>query len=44
MITIENRPDPAPDRFEVLIAPTYSGLNPADVLQREGKASCARRW
>jgi NADPH:quinone reductase len=37
IIAIEERPDPAPGRFEVLIAPTYSGMNPADVLQREGK-------
>jgi NADPH:quinone reductase len=37
IIAIEERPDPAPGKFEVLIAPTYSGMNPADVLQREGK-------
>jgi NADPH2:quinone reductase len=37
IIAIEQRPDPAPGRFEVLIAPTYSGMNPADVLQRMGK-------
>ena len=30
-------PGPGASRFEVLIAPTCSGLNPADVLQREGK-------
>jgi NADPH:quinone reductase len=37
VIAIEERPDPTPGRFEVLIAPTYSGMNPADVLQRMGK-------
>jgi NADPH2:quinone reductase len=37
VIAIEERPDPAPGRFEVLIAPGYSGMNPADVLQRAGK-------
>jgi NADPH:quinone reductase len=37
IIAIEERPDPSPGRFEVLIAPTYSGMNPADVLQRAGK-------
>jgi NADPH2:quinone reductase len=37
IIAIEERPDPVPGKFEVLIAPTYSGMNPADVLQRLGK-------
>jgi NADPH:quinone reductase len=37
VIAIEERADPTPGRFEVLIAPTYSGMNPADVLQRMGK-------
>jgi NADPH2:quinone reductase len=37
VVAIEERPDPTPGRFEVLIAPTYSGMNPADVLQRMGK-------
>jgi NADPH2:quinone reductase len=37
VITIEERPDPAPGLFEVLIRPTHSGMNPADVLQRMGK-------
>ena len=37
LVAVEERPDPTPGRFEVLVAPTYSGLNPADVLQREGK-------
>ena len=34
---IEDRPDPVPSPFEVVIAPGYSGVNPADVLQREGR-------
>ena len=37
VIAIEERPDPTPGRFEVLIAATFSGMNPADVLQRMGK-------
>jgi NADPH:quinone reductase-like Zn-dependent oxidoreductase len=37
VIAVEERPDPAPGRFEVAIAPAYAGVNPADVLQREGK-------
>ena len=37
VIAIEERPDPLPSKFEVLIAPTFSGMNPADVLQRLGK-------
>jgi NADPH2:quinone reductase len=37
VIAIEERPDPVAGRFEVLIAPGYSGMNPADVLQRAGK-------
>jgi NADPH2:quinone reductase len=37
VIAIEERPDPVPGKFEVLVAPSYSGMNPADNLQREGK-------
>jgi NADPH:quinone reductase len=37
VVAVEDRPDPVPSKFEVLIAPRYAGLNPADVLQREGK-------
>jgi NADPH2:quinone reductase len=37
VIAIEERPDPVPSKFEVLIAPGFSGMNPADVLQRMGK-------
>jgi NADPH:quinone reductase len=37
VIAIEERPDPTPGRFEVLIASRFSGMNPADVLQRMGK-------
>jgi NADPH:quinone reductase-like Zn-dependent oxidoreductase len=36
VVTIQERPDPQPGRFEVVIAPAFAGLNPADVLQREG--------
>lgn len=44
VISIEERPDPAPGRFEVLIAPTFSGMNPADVLQRYGKHPAPTGW
>jgi NADPH:quinone reductase-like Zn-dependent oxidoreductase len=37
VVTVTERPDPKPSKFEVLIATRYAGLNPADVLQREGK-------
>lgn len=37
MVTVTERPDPEPGKFEVLIATKYAGVNPADVLQREGK-------
>jgi NADPH:quinone reductase-like Zn-dependent oxidoreductase len=37
VVTVAERPDPEPSKFEVLIATRYAGLNPADVLQREGK-------
>ena len=37
VVSVETRPDPEPAKFEVAIAPAYAGLNPADVLQREGK-------
>ncbi|HEY3765701.1 MAG TPA: zinc-binding dehydrogenase [Gaiellales bacterium] len=37
VMAVEERPDPVPGRFEVAIAPAYAGVNPADVLQREGK-------
>jgi NADPH:quinone reductase-like Zn-dependent oxidoreductase len=37
MMAVEERPDPAPGRFDVLVAPPFAGVNPADVLQREGR-------
>ena len=37
VVTVTERPDPRPSKFEVLIATRYAGLNPADVMQREGK-------
>ena len=37
VVEIMERADPEPSKFEVLIAPAYAGVNPADVLQREGK-------
>jgi NADPH2:quinone reductase len=37
VVAVEDRAAPRPGRFEVLIAPVFAGLNPADVLQREGR-------
>ena len=37
VVEVQQRPDPEPSKFEVVIAPPFAGLNPADVLQREGK-------
>jgi NADPH:quinone reductase len=37
VVAVEHRPDPQPAKFEVVIAPSFAGLNPADVLQREGR-------
>jgi len=36
VVAVEERPDPEPAKFEVLIATAFAGINPADVLQREG--------
>lgn len=37
VVRVEERPDPVPGKFEVVVAATYAGINPADVLQREGR-------
>jgi NADPH:quinone reductase len=37
VMAVDERPDPVPGRFDVVIAPPYAGVNPADVLQREGR-------
>jgi NADPH:quinone reductase-like Zn-dependent oxidoreductase len=42
VVSIQERPDPQPGRFELVIAPAFAGLNAADVLQREGIATGAR--
>jgi NADPH:quinone reductase-like Zn-dependent oxidoreductase len=44
VVAVEDRPDPEPDRFEVVIAPPFAGINPADVLQREGKHPVPAGW
>jgi NADPH:quinone reductase len=36
VVSVESRPDPEPGKFEVLIATRCAGVNPADVLQRNG--------
>jgi NADPH:quinone reductase-like Zn-dependent oxidoreductase len=43
-MAVEERPDPEPGRFEVAIAPAYAGVNPADVLQREGRHPVPPGW
>jgi NADPH:quinone reductase len=37
VVAVRDRDEPRPGRFEVVIAPVFAGLNPADVLQREGR-------
>jgi NADPH2:quinone reductase len=37
VVSVESRPDPEPSKLEVLIATEYAAVNPADVLQREGR-------
>jgi NADPH:quinone reductase len=37
VVSVESRADPQPGKFEVLIATEYAAVNPADVLQREGR-------
>jgi NADPH2:quinone reductase len=36
VVAIEERADPAPAKHEVVIATRFAGVNPADILQREG--------
>ncbi|MGN6378860.1 MAG: NAD(P)H-quinone oxidoreductase [Gaiellales bacterium] len=44
VMAVAERPDPVPGRFEVLLAPAYAGVNPADVLQREGRHPVPPGW
>jgi putative PIG3 family NAD(P)H quinone oxidoreductase len=44
VVDVETRPDPSPSRFEVLIAPRFAGVNPADALQREGLHPVPPGW
>ena len=37
VMAVEERPDPVPGRFDVVVQPRDAGVNPADVLQREGR-------
>ena len=37
VVRLEERPDPVPGSNDVLVRVTYAGLNPADVVQREGR-------
>ena len=37
VIRLEDRPDPEPSGDEILVAVRYAALNPADLLQREGR-------
>ncbi|WP_432991936.1 zinc-binding dehydrogenase [Dactylosporangium sp. CA-233914] len=36
VVELQNRPDPVPGDHEVLVSASYAGVNPADVLQRNG--------
>jgi NADPH2:quinone reductase len=44
VVAVEERPDPRPAKREVLIAPRFAGVNPADVLQREGRHPVPAGW
>jgi NADPH:quinone reductase len=44
VMAVEQRPDPQPGRFEVLLRPAFAGVNPADVLQREGRHPVPPGW
>jgi putative PIG3 family NAD(P)H quinone oxidoreductase len=44
VVAVEHRPDPSPGKFEVVIAPAFAGINPADVLQREGRHPVPPGW
>lgn len=44
VVAVESRPDPMPARFEVVIAPGFASVNPADVLQREGLHPVPPGW
>jgi NADPH:quinone reductase-like Zn-dependent oxidoreductase len=44
VVAVESRRDPAPSKFEVLIAPRFAGVNPADALQREGHHPIPPGW
>jgi NADPH2:quinone reductase len=37
VVAIEERPDPVPGKHEVVVATRFAGVNPADILQREGR-------
>ncbi len=37
VVTLEERPDPAPQGEDVLVAVRFAGLNPADLAQRAGR-------
>jgi NADPH:quinone reductase-like Zn-dependent oxidoreductase len=36
-MAVEERPDPVPAKHEVVVQTQFAGVNPADVLQREGR-------
>lgn len=36
VVSVRDRPDPRPRAFEVLVGVRYAGLNPADLMQRDG--------
>src|SRR3954453_17324596 len=44
VMAIEERPDPTPSSSQVVVAPALAGVNPADVLQREGRHPVPPGW
>jgi NADPH:quinone reductase len=44
VVAVADRPDPLPGDGQVLIAPRFAGLNPADLLQRAGRYPAPPGW
>lgn len=43
-VEVVDRPDPTPRPGEVVVAPRFAGVNPADLLQRDGRYPAPPGW
>lgn len=43
-VDVVDRPDPVPGPGEVVVAPRFAGVNPADLLQRDGRYPAPPGW